>query len=1100
MTYFQMCYTQSKGAGAYIEDLKYMAKAGDTSCTSANCITGYEISGQAVSGNICYWLCKKIGEPKINDIKFKYKEIKTLQDTKPLCDDIYNLNLGSQWDLDTLLYTLLCAKPVTLPLTCTTNGGKCQIDACESGKEVGGTCADNKNCCEIPPPPPNQCTESGKVCVPTASCSQDKRLNTPGCGQGNTCCEPSNPCQDLGGTCKSSCSNELELPLEADYFCRQDNNKCCKPYSEIDFIRPYKYSSILNPQIIIRTAQEATTCTATLEKVNDNGDRIRFITPHPILNKQADNNLQHKREDTSALEKGNYKLSVTCNKITTRKKCCTASGTTGTNCQTAGGDCVVTTALCPTGKTNVLSTAADSCHATSRINAEYFFTINTSYQGEYCEGNIAKCQPNHIFDGFREVGLPQQHYEPANRDIQGYNLVCVDAGNQQTNLDGYCRATCANTICPYEPRLPNNPESVHLAYTIGCFKPYIEPRCINYKGFTGNEEVNSMESCADPPSPYLHDAPGFTLCKKGYNPATGSTVYFNPHGMDWNSETGAENLCMWTFFRREAWAMCDQEGGSCDCYSGNDVNRVGCKCYQHTECKNNICELVDGKGADQCSAVGSACEPPSCGTAAECIVSCDKNLYCETEQDCAISSKKFWYGDTTKSYSFTHDKEEKLNCTVTVETACFGGNNIETNEKLRVAINGEFVGITEDDYCNTQGTCSEDGPQTTTFTAQAQIKKQNTIKIEHVENSVSLTSLYMQCHGEKQYTWDRSESGYCRSPSQCLVNPYSDNEDRSEVTYIDLDIPTYNDIKCIDSGQFIGDHYCDNGIWTTRTKAIALQLLQSAENYNPDDYVLFCDNYLNTLNYYDYDIVTTYGTNKARDYLSNNCEVLNTPVSCINKVCVLKYKTPDDDNYKVAVGTSLNHDMTQTQSYSIMELFGQSLNYCNRIGEDYGQFQSCDPSQDMWFNKNLNSIIYSRDSINLGKLSFSQKFLQFLKNPFTKIFNTILKVIKPKFPRGAEFDYDFIKDTEDFDRIYIANKDSKNVRGIIEEIGKDKFMSVTYDGFEANICKSVEPYWRKTPAFGVLSCNETSGTYYIETLYKQRMDAWQELTSKLRVK
>ncbi|GAF80767.1 unnamed protein product, partial [marine sediment metagenome] len=74
--------------------------------------------------------------------------------------------------------------------------------------------------------------------------------------------------------------------------------------------------------------------------------------------------------------------------------------------------------------------------------------------------------------------------------------------------------------------------------------------------------------------------------------------------------------------------------------------------------------------------------------------------------------------------------------------------------------------------------------------------------------------------------------------------------------------------ECVDSGYFKLDYFCENGSWASRTKLVALQLLEIAANSDyPDNYTLFCDDYENSLNYFDYLVPSTVPGSKAWNFL-----------------------------------------------------------------------------------------------------------------------------------------------------------------------------------------------------------------------------------------
>ena len=75
-------------------------------------------------------------------------------------------------------------------------------------------------------------------------------------------------------------------------------------------------------------------------------------------------------------------------------------------------------------------------------------------------------------------------------------------------------------------------------------------------------------------------------------------------------------------------------------------------------------------------------------------------------------------------------------------------------------------------------------------------------------------------------------SGYCLYDEQCFL----ENKEGLDV--------------CVENGYWEDDHYCENGGWTSRTKLIAMTLLDEAMKAD-GEYTLFCGPYKDVLNFYD---------------------------------------------------------------------------------------------------------------------------------------------------------------------------------------------------------------------------------------------------------
>lgn len=331
---------------------------------------------------------------------------------------------------------------------------------------------------------------------------------------------------------------------------------------------------------------------------------------------------------------------------------------------------------------------------------------------------------------------------------------------------------------------------------------------------------------------------------------------------------------------------------------------------------------------------------------------------------------------------------------------------------------------------------------------------------------------------EIKYNWDKSLGGFCPSDPQCLVDPRGNSNNNNKPETFLTDPP-----MCINDGQFIGPYYCDDGNWTTRTKLLALQLLDLAKNTYSEDYTLFCDYFEDTLNYYNYPSLS----GPITDYIGTSCYIDKVEIPCVNEFCVLRYGS------NVAFGTSLNMPVNDT-SKSFLLVFNQDQAHCNSYLNSNGNFDLC--GNNIWYNHNIQSVIYSRHT--LGAISWDAAFLNYIKSPLNFIINFIMSYI-----HGKPDDYSFIANTNLLDRLYAVRKGSKSAFVVMEEnkyengVYKD-YVGVKYDGLGFDVCGLVTTYDETA------SCFKQDSTYYIAS---QRigseispvMDAWKDLTAKLRI-
>ena len=400
---------------------------------------------------------------------------------------------------------------------------------------------------------------------------------------------------------------------------------------------------------------------------------------------------------------------------------------------------------------------------------------------------------------------------------------------------------------------------------------------------------------------------------------------------------------------------------------------------------------------------------------------------------------------------------------------------------------------------------------------------------------------YRCINGEWKYSYLKNDwnpehnpeiySGYCPTNSQCLVNLNGlyENNGKPE-TYQhsgNQEYPTGNAPQCINDSQYILDHYCNNGNWTSRTNLLASDLLGLADDIALTKYTLFCEDYERTLNIYEYSPHPLIGVvEKLLDgpdckiYPPTNPE--GQKVSCVNKICILKYYQGDEE--RAIFGTTINVPINATTDtpapyYNeyVLAMFGKfpplypQPTYCKNAIDPDGNYHACD-GNDIWYNHKIESLIYEKQGISTLSMS---------SNPFIKFFRTLFKFIqfwKPEYPRqpGLGIDLSFIEKTKDFNKIYIDITPTTSIgavrESIYDEIEQDKidYIAINYTGFSADICDTVNKFNEVWTAYDyayhkAIVCNETGNSYYVTTkdvdFFEMRsMDIWKQLTSELRVK
>jgi hypothetical protein len=317
----------------------------------------------------------------------------------------------------------------------------------------------------------------------------------------------------------------------------------------------------------------------------------------------------------------------------------------------------------------------------------------------------------------------------------------------------------------------------------------------------------------------------------------------------------------------------------------------------------------------------------------------------------------------------------------------------------------------------------------------------------------------------KRETWDQKEIGYCLTESQCLVNPNSTEFKATSKNAIDIVNPYNNEIRCINNEEFIGDHYCNNGEWTTRTALIATHLLPIVRSL--DEASLFCSNYNDVLNYYKYNVKGNYAENYF-GIQSFQCKINDISVPCTNNLCILKYK--EDNKEKIIIGASLNNDINSA-SYSILESFEKSKTNCNNKLESE-QFELC--TTGVLYNNKIKSVMFGKELTKMNN-ALVGTFISTIRTYFASLANEINSF------NPSSYDYSFILDTQNFNKIYINKKDGKTIIGITEEIKDEKYMAYAYYGFTSKVCEAITNYININPKLVPLDCIERSGNTYILT-------------------
>ncbi len=305
--------------------------------------------------------------------------------------------------------------------------------------------------------------------------------------------------------------------------------------------------------------------------------------------------------------------------------------------------------------------------------------------------------------------------------------------------------------------------------------------------------------------------------------------------------------------------------------------------------------------------------------------------------------------------------------------------------------------------------------------------------------------------------------GFCPKDTQCLVSPFGNPQDNDQPD---------KKPQCIAHGQYIENNYCQDGMWTSRTKFVAQQLLDMTVNKNK--FVVFCDSPNNTLNNLQYQIQGQLAETIVKTNAYN--------------FCVFTF----DDN-KVILGTTLVKKLeTDDTILDVLEIPD-----CNSaLNNNVDSYKSCTGTgtSKAWYNSKMQSIIYSTApfSITTGT-----------GNNLKDIFKMIIAKLSGNTLQPFEYK-DLFKNLGRFEKIYISKNSGKTIWGTVEGFGA-KRLAIEYTGFTTNICEFITDYNRRFSDSGSrIACDKQGSTYIVVSegteFTKINPDKiWNDLTSKLRV-
>ena len=365
-----------------------------------------------------------------------------------------------------------------------------------------------------------------------------------------------------------------------------------------------------------------------------------------------------------------------------------------------------------------------------------------------------------------------------------------------------------------------------------------------------------------------------------------------------------------------------------------------------------------------------------------------------------------------------------------------------------------------------------------------------------------------------RWDWNHQEQGFCSTTDQCFVlsSEYQASEENTAKQFYENKIPV-----CIEDKEYIFDHYCDKGTWTSRTKFLASKLLEVAAS---EDYKLYCTNYQDALN--DYSLNEGYlggsfseetsdvsGLGEEISGTGDNRETIQTCYkldgeaqrlipekenTCVNNVCVLEI-----DGRKVAFATTINKPINDTNSFlNTFNLPHQSITTNEICSGENGRYTECNFDQEgkLWYTDDIEGIVYGKD------IALSSNWRD-LQNWFLGLFG-----IESELSNEEKF----INNAQNFRDVFILDKNGKKIRAVKEKFSdKKQTLIAEYENFNTPVCDYLESYKDAPPTpelgqelldqlsrAGNVVCNEEENVQRVETVAALDF-LWPQLTAKIRL-
>jgi hypothetical protein len=370
---------------------------------------------------------------------------------------------------------------------------------------------------------------------------------------------------------------------------------------------------------------------------------------------------------------------------------------------------------------------------------------------------------------------------------------------------------------------------------------------------------------------------------------------------------------------------------------------------------------------------------------------------------------------------------------------------------------------------------------------------------------------------ETKYDWyhntDAAAIDYCVNAYACVCsteeddNTFCTENEEYVVAGCTLTVDFYKDdhfCEAINPTDTDGDgvYAADSSRWTSRTKFLAFQMIQIAQDVG-SEFTLFCDQYSDTLNNY-VDVESIAEDINSFCILSQDSDVTIS----------VTFNSDDEDQPMTIDAEQVEELLFEGSNAFVTDILGdEDVETCSSATSYtsserfFGEFYSCDAATEhVFYNNVLNAIIYNENGLGTTLLNYPDTdAMQELLDGTSGVKTTITTYIDTTDddelvnPAGDEIKENFagFSTVEDYSSLYYSTENSATIIGF-EDIKYDGesdnryYMGVLYSGITLNCDQIYAPY---DSALNI-HCNSDTGIILERST--EGSEFWRSLTAGIR--